>query len=370
MSSSDGNKTCNWGFLSTASIGHKNWQAIKLSGNGQVVAVASRDASKAQTYIDQCSSTVPFDTTPRAIGSYEELLQQDDIDAVYIPLPTGLRKEWVIRAAEHGKHVMCEKPCGCSAVELQEMISACDNNNVQFMDGVMFMHSQRMPAMRKVLESGTIGDIRRIACQFSFNGGDEFEEGNIRTNSDLEPHGCLGDLGWYTIRFALWAMNYQMPISVVGRICRGHQRRDSPNAVPMEVASELQFADGVSASMYNSFVTDHQQWAHISGTKGNLSLRDFVLPYAGTQSQFSVANSAFEVNGCDFEMIENRDDRFIEEAGNSAANSQETNLFRKFADIVNSGQLDPHWSDIALKTQTVLDAVMKSAGNESKTVFL
>jgi predicted dehydrogenase len=69
-------------------------------------------------------------------------------------------------------------------------------------------------------------------------------------------------------------------------------------------------------------------------------------------------------------MIENRDDRFIEEAGNSAANSQETNLFRKFADIVNSGQLDPHWSDIALKTQTVLDAVMKSAGNESKTVFL
>ena len=370
MNSAADNKICRWGFLSTASIGHKNWQAIKLAGNGEVVAVASRDQSKAQAYIDQCSSTVPFPSTPRAIGGYVELLEQDDIDAVYIPLPTGLRKEWVIRAAEFGKHVMCEKPCGCTATDLNEMIDACEKNGVQFMDGVMFMHSQRMTAMRESLDSGSIGDLRRIACQFSFNGGSEFEEGNIRTNSDLEPHGCLGDLGWYTIRFALWAMKYEMPISVTGRIYRGHQRPDSPNAVPMEISSELQFANGVSASMYNSFVTGHQEWAHISGTTGNLSLRDFVLPYSGSQPKFSVTNSDFEINGCDFAMKENCRDIGIEEDGDSTANSQEANLFRNFADIVNSGALQSHWPEISLKTQQVLDAVMESASNESNVVTL
>ena len=99
------------------------------------------------------------------------------------------------------------------------MIAACDSNRVQFMDGVMFMHSRRLPRLREVLDDRErIGDIRRIASQFSFAGGDEFMRGNIRIHGTLEPLGCLGDLGWYCVRFSLWAMKYQMPLQVTARI--------------------------------------------------------------------------------------------------------------------------------------------------------
>jgi predicted dehydrogenase len=143
---------CRWGILSAASIARKNYQAIYHSNNGCVAAVASRDLQKAQAFIDECQLQSPFDPQPVAVEGYEALIENPDIDAVYIPLPTGLRKEWVIRAARAGKHVMCEKPCGINASELEEMITVCRENNVQFMDGVMFMHSQRLDAIRSVLE--------------------------------------------------------------------------------------------------------------------------------------------------------------------------------------------------------------------------
>ena len=157
---------------------------------------------------------VPFETKPVALGSYEELLASKNVDAVYIPLPTALRQEWVVRAANSGKHVICEKPCAVSSANLEEMISACKKNNVQFMDGVMFMHNRRLDQIRAVLDDGaSIGQIKRIVAQFSFPGSEEFFRKNIRVNAALEPAGCLGDLGWYDIRFALWAMNWQLPRS-------------------------------------------------------------------------------------------------------------------------------------------------------------
>src|SRR6185369_7862941 len=108
---------CRWGILGTANIARKNWKAIRNAGNSTVVAVASRDRARAQTYIDECQAHVPFAPAPAACGSYAELLDRRDVDAVYIPLPTGVRKEWVIRAAEAGKHVLCEKPCGVTVAD-------------------------------------------------------------------------------------------------------------------------------------------------------------------------------------------------------------------------------------------------------------
>jgi len=86
---------------------------------------------------------------PLAYGSYEELLDATDVDAIYIPIPTGVRKEWVIRAAQAGKHVLCEKPCAVTVADLEEMIDACRRHRVQFMDGVMFMHSRRLERVRR-----------------------------------------------------------------------------------------------------------------------------------------------------------------------------------------------------------------------------
>jgi predicted dehydrogenase len=312
---------------------------------------------------------VPFNPAPAACGSYEELLERADVDAVYVPLPTGIRKEWVIRAAKAGKHVLCEKPCGADAAQVQAMLDACQKSRVQFMDGVMFMHSRRLPLLRQVLDDGqSVGTIRRITSQFSFLGSDEFLTGNIRVSSDLEPLGCLGDLGWYNIRFSLWVMNYQMPERVSGRLLHQHGRGDSRQPVPTEFSGELFFRDGVSASFYCSFRTQLSQWADVSGSKGYIRLNDFVVPYFGCESAFETHNSVLRMRGCEYN-VEDHCRRFAAaEYSNGAPNAQETNMIRAFADIVVSRKLEPKWGEIALQTQQVVDACMRSAREEGKLI--
>jgi predicted dehydrogenase len=146
-----------WGIMGAAHIAQKNWLAILNSGNGIVTSVASRAPDRARRFIDRCQGEASFPAVPAALGSYEELLDRDDVDAVYLPLPTGLRKEWVLRAAAAGKHVLSEKPCGVAVADVEEMIQACRRHGVQFMDGVMFMHSRRLNRLREVLDDGVTG---------------------------------------------------------------------------------------------------------------------------------------------------------------------------------------------------------------------
>jgi predicted dehydrogenase len=360
---------CRWGILGTANIARKNWQAIRNAGNSKLVAVASRDRGRAQKFIEECQVHVPQAPVPIPCGSYEELLRRDDVDAVYIPLPTGIRKEWVVRAAEAGKHVICEKPCGVNGADVRAMLEACRKNRVQFMDGVMFMHSQRLELLRHTLDDQqSIGTIRRIATQFSFNASADFLTSNIRVSNALEPLGCLGDLGWYNLRFSLWAMKEQLPEQVAGRILAQHGTGDKGDAVPLEFSGELLFPGGASASFYCSFRTENQQWAHVSGTRGSLHVPDFVLPYFGSAAAFTVNAPVFHVDGCNFNMEDHTRRLAVHEYSNGTANSQETNMIRAFAGIVLSGQLEPAWGEQALKTQQVLDCCLRSARNGGKLV--
>ncbi len=359
---------CRWGILGTAGIAQKNWQSIRNAENATLVGVASRDRDRAQQYIDQCQSHVPFSPVPTAFGSYEAMLESDAVDAVYIPLPTGLRAEWVIRAAEAGKHVMGEKPSGVNAAEVESILAACRQNNVQYMDGVMFMHSERLGRIRETIDQGAIGNVNRLASHFSFLAPEEFLSGNIRMCSDLEPLGVLGDLGWYNIRFVLWLMNYQVPQRVSGRLLTEMSRSDSPGKVPVEFSAELFFPHGISASYYCSFLNENQQWMVVSGSNGYLRLEDFVLPFFGSEIGFDVHNAHFDIKDCDFNMEPRITRHTIAEYSNSTTNSQETNLFRNFSAIVLSGQIEPKWGEIALKTQQVLDACLQSAQNDGAMV--
>jgi predicted dehydrogenase len=328
------------GFLSTANIGRKNWKAIAAAKNCVVSVVASRDLARSKKFISECQRETPFEKLPKAIGSYEELLTSKNVDAVYIPLPTGLRREFVICAAQNGKHVICEKPCATNEKDLREMISACRKNRVQFMDGVMFMHNRRLDQIREMLNDGkSVGKIRRITSQFSFLGSEDFLRGNIRVSNELEPLGCLGDLGWYCIRFALWTMNWQMPNRVEGKIIS--RAGNNPSGVPIEFSAELFFDGGVSASFYCTFLVAYRQWADISGAKGHLRVPDFVLPTPG-------GDIAFELNNHNVEI----------EVGSTA---QGINMFRNFANQIFSGKLNDEWPEIALKTQKVVDACFENA---------
>jgi predicted dehydrogenase len=360
---------CRWGILGTARIARKNWKAIRNAGNSTLVAVASRDPQRARQFIEQCQADAPLTPQPAACGSYQELLDRDDIDAVYLPLPTGIRKQWVLQAARSGKHVLCEKPCALSSADLHAMLDACRENRVQFMDGIMFMHSQRQSLLRQTLDDGhSIGSVRRITSQFSFLPSDDFLATNIRANSVLEPLGCLGDLGWYNIRFVLWVMNEQLPQRVVGRLLAEH----NPGAgqqVPMEFSGEMFFAGGASASFFCSYRTGNQQWVNVSGTHGSLQVPDFVVPFYGNEVSFEMNTPVLRVRSCcDFSM-ESSPRRFaVHEYSNGMANSQETNMIRTFAQIVTSGELQPRWGGQALATQQVLDALLCSARQESSGV--
>ncbi len=272
-----------------------------------------------------------------------------------------------MKAAEAGKHILCEKPCGPNASELRVMLDACKKHKVQFMDGVMFMHSGRLPLLRKVLEDGeSVGTVRRIASHFSFSAPPEFMTTNIRVSNDLEPLGALGDLGWYNLRFALWVMKYQMPERVSGRVLAEHGTGKSP--VPTEFSGELFFPGNASGSFFCSFLVENQQWANISGTKGSVALNDFVIPFYGAESSFEVIQPAMVKQGCAFRM-EGHARRFADrECSDGYPGAQEVNMIRTFSEIVLSGKLDHTWGDIALKTQLVLDACLQSARDGGKTV--
>jgi predicted dehydrogenase len=349
-----------WGILGTADIARKNWLSILNSGNGIVAAVASRKLNSARRFIDECQAQCPFAVKPRALGSYAELISTQDIDAVYIPLPTALRKEWVIAAANAGKHVVCEKPCAISAADLEEMLAACRRYHVQFMDGVMFMHSRRLDVVRRAITEA-VGRVRRITLAFTFNADESFYTSNIRGNSALEPHGCVGDLAWYCIRFALWAVHWKMPAKVSGCLLAERKRRRGERAVPTEFSGELFFDGGVSAGFYASFITENQQLAQISGDRGYLRISDFVLPFSGKELEFETYNSSFVKKGCVFNMESGLRRRTTREHSNSHPDAQESNMFRNFAAQIQSGKLNKEWPAMALKTQRVMDACLQSA---------
>jgi predicted dehydrogenase len=236
------------------------------------------------------------------------------------------------------------------------MISACRKHNVQFMDGVMFMHNPRLNQLRAALDDeATLGRVRRINSHFTFFGAPEFFTTNIRLNSALEPLGCLGDLGWYCIRFSLWAMKWQMPRQVAGLTLA------QVNGVPTAFSGEMIFDDDVSANFYCSFHEQHQQWVSVSGEKAFLRVPDFVLPLHGSNVAFEINTIASRMVGCDYinepaiKIVPNP-----EPAGNPDT-AQEASMIRNFVTQSRSGKLNDAWPDMALRTQIVADACLASA---------
>lgn len=350
-----------WGILSTANIARKNWRALSLAENSELVAVASRDIQKAKTFIDECNSQFPMPNAVVAYGDYEQLLASSDIDAVYIPLPTGVRKNWILAALEAGKHVLSEKPLAISYADAKAIADEARKRNLQFMDGVMFAHSHRYESLMKLIYGdGGVGTVRRVATQFSFLGSKEFHQGDIRSHHDFEPLGCLGDLGWYCVRMILALKNWSQPASVIGRTLHAYGGGKVPH-VPSEFSGNLYFDDGTSASLFCSFLVENQQWVHISGDKGHVYIDDFVLPYHRSQTSFYSNSPNFVIDGCDFQMINNCKQVVIDEYSEGHPTAQEVCMFRNFSNLVLQKTVDSKWLDKSLATQRVISLLKDSS---------
>ena len=246
-----------WGILSTANIATKVSRAIHLADNATLVAIASRTAERAKSW-------AVAHRVNRAYGDYIALLQDPEIDAVYIPLPPSMHAEWTIKAAEHGKHVLCEKPLAADAEEAAAMVAACQKNNVQLMDGVMWVHHERTAAMEKIIKNGALGRLRRVTAAFTFN-WDTIPEDNIRAKPELGGGG-LGDLGYYCIRAILWAFG-ALPVRVFADARHA-------NGVDFNLSALLWFEDERIASFDCGFDTVFRKWFEIAGTRGSIVCDD------------------------------------------------------------------------------------------------
>ncbi len=360
----------NWGILSTAAIARKNWRSLQIADNAKLIAVASRDINKSTVFIDQCQSQFPMPAAVEPLGSYDELLARPDIKAVYIPLPTAIRKEWILKALQAGKHVLSEKPVATTMADMKEIAEAVKHSKLQFMDGVMFAHSQRYNALLDFLHGQNgVGTVRRISTQFSFLGSGDFKSENIRSDATTEPLGCLGDLGWYCVRLILAAKNWITPSAVIGRMLHASSS-DSESQVPSEFTGQLFFQDGTSASFFCSFLLEHQQWAHISGDKGNVFIDDFVLPFNGSDNRFYSNKVDFVVDGCDAQMRSNRKEHIVAEHSHGHPTAQEVKLFYNFSKAVLSKNVDWKWLDKSMATQRVISALKDSSDASSKLTEL
>jgi xylose dehydrogenase (NAD/NADP) len=177
-----------WGILSTADINRLVIPGAHESPKADLVAVASRERGRADEYARQWE-------IPRAHGSYEALLDDDEIEAVYISLPNNLHVEWSIRAVEAGKHVLCEKPMARRAAEVERAFDAAERAGRLLSEAFMYRHNPQARRLRELLDEGAIGELRVVRACFSYT---LLEPENIRLRTDVEG-GSLMDVGGYCV---------------------------------------------------------------------------------------------------------------------------------------------------------------------------
>jgi predicted dehydrogenase len=244
-----------WGILSTATIGRtKVIPGIAGAPNCEVVAIASR-------HLEAARAVAAAHAIPRAYGTYEALLADAEVDAVYIPLPNHLHAPWTIAAAEAGKHVLCEKPLALTAAEAETMIEAADRAGVALMEAFMYRHHPSWVAVREIVASGRIGPLVAIQSWFSYYNDDP---ANIRNVLDTGG-GALYDIGCYSVNLSRMLFDAE-PSRVTGAI-----GRDPLGGTDTVVAGILAFGDRLATFTASTRAEDDQR-VDVYGTKGRISV--------------------------------------------------------------------------------------------------
>ncbi|TVU14298.1 hypothetical protein EJB05_37759 [Eragrostis curvula] len=348
-----------FGILGCATIARKMARAMLLAPGVAVAAVGSRSEEKARLFATD--NGLPA-AGLRLHGTYEALLDDPDVDAVYIPLPTSLHVRWATAAAARGKHLLLEKPTALCAADLDAILATCDAAGVQFMDSTMWMHHPRTAKMRDLINGkDAMGDIKVINSVFSFRGNEDFLQNDIRVKPDLDALGALGDVGWYCIRAILWAVDYELPKTVIA--LRYPVKNQA--GVLLDCGATLYWADGKTATFNCSFLTNLTMDITLIGTNGTLHVTDFVIPYQEKSAEFSLASKSEELdNGWD--PLPNKH-VVMTDLPQEALMVQE--FARLLQNIRDSGSKpEGKWPAITRKTQVVLDAVKASIDKGSEPV--
>jgi predicted dehydrogenase len=247
-----------WGVLSTADIGRKKWiPGVRRAPHqrGEVVAIASRDGEAAARVAAELGIA-------RAHDSYEALLADPGVDAVYIPLPNHLHLEWAIAAAKAGKHVLCEKPLALTSDDAQRMVDAARESGVLLMEAFMYRLHPSWQAVRELIASGRIGRLQTIQSWFSYFNDDPRNIRNIRDAGG----GALYDIGCYCVNLSRMLHGAE-PERVEASIVR-----DPDMEIDVVTSALLVFPGGPTATFTVSTRSETDQRVHIYGTEGHISV--------------------------------------------------------------------------------------------------
>ncbi|SES93641.1 Predicted dehydrogenase [Oceanobacillus limi] len=251
-------KNVRWGVLSTAGIAQKALlPAFARADHAKVVAIASGSSlEKAQAVAEKFQIEKVYD-------SYEKLLDDPNIDAVYIPLPNHLHKQWVIEAAKKGKHILCEKPAALTERDVHEMKQVCEENDVRFMEAFMYHFHPQHNRVKEIITTGEIGKIKYMRAGFTFFLGEK--DGNIRMSSQ-KGGGSIYDIGSYAIH-SIRNILGQEPTSVyVDAVV------DSTYHVETDAVGYLTFENGMRATFDSSFNLYNRTEYEVFGTKGTIKV--------------------------------------------------------------------------------------------------
>jgi D-xylose 1-dehydrogenase (NADP+, D-xylono-1,5-lactone-forming) len=317
-------RSLNWGVLGTARIATDSViPAIRMSKNAKVVAIASRSQQKAEAVGRALG-------IPEWYSSYEELLSSPAVEAIYIPLPNRLHKEWVIKAAEKGKHVMCEKPISTNAKECQEMIDACRRYDVLLMEAFMYLFHPQTNMLRKLLDEGILGKPSLVRSSFTIllNNLDD-----IRYQRDLGG-GSLLDLGSYCVNVTRILL--QSDPTEVRAIAKLHKTK----GVDVTFAGMIRFKDDSIGLFDCGFDSPYRNHLEVIGDKGTLE-----VPYPFTPEDSPTM------------VLQSRETKRI----SSQAGNMYKLMVEHFSDCILGSRQPAYTPNDSLKNMQLIDELVKSA---------
>ena len=312
-----------WGLLSTARIGRSIVRGIGLGAGSRVQAVASREWTRANEFAKELG-------IPRAFGSYDELLQSGEVDAIYNPLPNSMHSEWTIKSLEAGLPVLCEKPFAVNAAEARTMADRAQRANLPLAEAFMYRFHPVYDRILELIAEGGLGDLLSIGAVFCFRLAER--DGNIRTSAELGG-GALMDIGCYCVNLARRLAGCE-PVRAFG--CA------RTTTVDDTFAGLLEFPNGVLADFTCSIEAYNCRRAIIRGTTGTISLEDPWFP--GEES-------------ARFMLCRGGDKETIETAGANCYNLEVDDFARACR-----SRTAPRWgADDAIANMTALDALRAAA---------
>lgn len=250
-----------WGILSTARINRRVALGIRASPMTELAGVASRELSRAEGAVKELGAK-------RAFGSYEEMLASDEIDAVYISLPNSLHAEWSIKAAEAGKHVLCEKPLASNSKEAKQVVDVCEREGILLMEAFMYRHHPQHAKVREITSSGRIGEPLVVKAYFTYY---LEPSDDIRWKGDLSG-GALMDVGCYCINASGLIFKVE-PITT-----KGLWRYDRVRGVDVTTLALLEFPENRYALFTCSMLMQRSNRYEVVSSEGSIEVPTAFVP--------------------------------------------------------------------------------------------